>query len=346
MRPQSKAAPVLPDHLFRALLPILLFTAAETLIGQGRPQRTNMKAIKTPLLVLLLILVTACDSRAQTADSLFDVFPLKPGLLYGYLFDSRHYSADELTSSSSSDSGLVEYLVSDSATIADTVFWTVRETRLLLRKEHGCCMPAFDTAYWIIDTTVLSLAEINHGKHELRCKSLIWYFPVPHTPSNPIYRYADSSVFMFSYIGPSGYSTGWDTLSFSTSSGYFRRGYSYSGSSGYTFFSGRLGVQLVHNPLLSVAVPYSGPRSIFLRQNYPNPFNPSTTIRYGLPSRSHVTLTVFNTLGQQVATLVEGEQEAGYHEEVFNASGLASGVYLYRLTAGSFVEVRKLLLIR
>jgi WD40 repeat protein len=86
--------------------------------------------------------------------------------------------------------------------------------------------------------------------------------------------------------------------------------------------------------------------SIFLAQNYPNPFNPSTTIRYGLPSRSHVTLTVFNALGQQVATLVEGEQEAGFHEAVFDASGLASGVYLYRLTAGSFVDTRKLILVR
>ena len=88
------------------------------------------------------------------------------------------------------------------------------------------------------------------------------------------------------------------------------------------------------------------PNTYRLDQNYPNPFNPSTTIRYGLPSRSHVTLTVFNTLGQQVATLVEGEQEAGFHEATFDASGLASGVYLYRLTAGSFVETRKLVLVR
>ena len=88
------------------------------------------------------------------------------------------------------------------------------------------------------------------------------------------------------------------------------------------------------------------PKAWSLSQNYPNPFNPSTTIRYGLPSRSHVTLTVFNTLGQQVATLVEGEQEAGFHEAVFNAKNLASGVYLYRLTAGSYVETRKLVLVR
>lgn len=67
-------------------------------------------------------------------------------------------------------------------------------------------------------------------------------------------------------------------------------------------------------------------------------------IRYGLPSRSHVTLTVFNTLGQRVGTLVHGEQEAGYHVIQFDASGLSSGVYLYRLQAGDFVQAKKLLL--
>ena len=88
------------------------------------------------------------------------------------------------------------------------------------------------------------------------------------------------------------------------------------------------------------------PHEFLLQQNYPNPFNPSTTIRYGLPSRSHVTLAVFNTLGQQVATLVQGEQEAGYHDVHFDASGLASGVYLYRLQAGDFVQSLKLTLLR
>jgi photosystem II stability/assembly factor-like uncharacterized protein len=84
------------------------------------------------------------------------------------------------------------------------------------------------------------------------------------------------------------------------------------------------------------------PSVFLLHQNYPNPFNSSTTVRYSLPSRSHVTLTVFNTLGQQVATLVQGDQEVGYHEVQFDASGLSSGVYLYRLTAGSIVETKKM----
>lgn len=88
------------------------------------------------------------------------------------------------------------------------------------------------------------------------------------------------------------------------------------------------------------------PNAFGLSQNYPNPFNPTTTIRYGLPSRSHVTLTVFNTLGQQVATLVNESEEAGYHDVRFDGSGLASGMYFYRLQAGSFVQTKELLLLR
>ena len=88
------------------------------------------------------------------------------------------------------------------------------------------------------------------------------------------------------------------------------------------------------------------PKAHNLSQNYPNPFNPSTTIRYGLPNRSYVTLTVFNALGQQVKTLFQGEQEAGYHEMLFDASKLSSGVYLYKLQAGDFVQTRRLTLLR
>jgi hypothetical protein len=87
-------------------------------------------------------------------------------------------------------------------------------------------------------------------------------------------------------------------------------------------------------------------KTMWYRDEPPNPFNPSSTIRYGLPNKTAVQLSVYNTLGQSVSTLVNGEQEAGYHEVKFDAGKLASGVYLYRMVAGSYVETKKLLLVR
>lgn len=107
------------------------------------------------------------------------------------------------------------------------------------------------------------------------------------------------------------------------------------------FFLGR-----VFPPITSVAEEVRVPEQFSLSQNYPNPFNPSTTIRYALPSRAYVRLTVFNTLGQHVATLVNENQEAGYHDVRFDGSGLASGVYFYRIQAGTYLDTKKLLLLR
>lgn len=88
------------------------------------------------------------------------------------------------------------------------------------------------------------------------------------------------------------------------------------------------------------------PTSFSLDQNFPNPFNPSTTIRYGVPQSSHVSLIVYNFLGQQMAVLVEGAQGAGRHEVQFEPSGLSSGLYYYRLKAGEHVETRRMLLLK
>ena len=88
------------------------------------------------------------------------------------------------------------------------------------------------------------------------------------------------------------------------------------------------------------------PQEFSLSPNYPNPFNPATTIEYNLPKGARVQLKVYNVLGQEVATLVDGVVTAGQHSVSFNASNLASGVYLYRIAAGTFVSTRKMVLVK
>lgn len=81
-------------------------------------------------------------------------------------------------------------------------------------------------------------------------------------------------------------------------------------------------------------------------QNYPNPFNPTTTIEFALPHNSNVKLVVYDILGRSVANLVNGSLTAGYHKVNFNAANLSSGVYFYRIEAGDFVSVKKLMLLK
>jgi len=99
---------------------------------------------------------------------------------------------------------------------------------------------------------------------------------------------------------------------------------------------------------------YTGPKEFRLEQNYPNPFNPTTKIRYSIPNvtlrqaqgDNMTTLKVYDILGNEVATLVNEQKEAGYYEVEFSASSFASGVYVYRLQSGSFVSSKKMMVIK
>ena len=88
------------------------------------------------------------------------------------------------------------------------------------------------------------------------------------------------------------------------------------------------------------------PQEFALFQNYPNPFNPSTTIKFALPAKMNLTLSVYNTLGEKVTEIFKGEMEEGYHEMMFNASGLSSGIYFYKIESENFNSTKKMILMK
>ena len=88
------------------------------------------------------------------------------------------------------------------------------------------------------------------------------------------------------------------------------------------------------------------PKEYALYQNYPNPFNPVTSIRYALPVKSDVDITLYNLLGQKICTIISGKQEAGYHIVQFNGIDLSSGVYFYKISTNNFSQIKKMILIK
>ncbi len=105
------------------------------------------------------------------------------------------------------------------------------------------------------------------------------------------------------------------------------------------------GLPLTGGPV-SASPAESLPLRFELGQNYPNPFNPSTTIRYQLPSETHVTLKIFDLIGREVATLVDGEMPAGKHTVRYDGKNASSGIYFYRINSAHFTAVKRMVLMK
>jgi len=115
------------------------------------------------------------------------------------------------------------------------------------------------------------------------------------------------------------------------------------------FAVGKQGVILKYNlPIVDDVSDYDDivPKSFELYQNYPNPFNPSTAILFSVPVTSYITLKVYDVLGNEITTLINGQKEAGRYQVQFNAANLVSGIYIYRIVTGDFISSKKLILMK
>lgn len=105
--------------------------------------------------------------------------------------------------------------------------------------------------------------------------------------------------------------------------------------------------QIVVNPSTDIqTTTVITPTAFYLKQNFPNPFNPSTIISFNLPKKNHVTLKIYNTIGNEIATLIDGDIQAGTHEIKWDAKTISAGVYFYRIETDEFIGIKKLTLLK
>ncbi|NLT52590.1 MAG: T9SS type A sorting domain-containing protein [Ignavibacteria bacterium] len=152
---------------------------------------------------------------------------------------------------------------------------------------------------------------------------------------------------------PNGRQAEWEMVGFIEGSGNSNTPKSYSFTDNLTSYSYAYRIKQIdldgsftYSKEISVDAASFLPTEFILSQNYPNPFNPVTTIKYSVPSTVYVVLKIFDMLGRETTTLVNAQQPAGYYEVKFDASNLASGIYLYNLQAGEFSSVKKLILMK
>jgi hypothetical protein len=301
--------------------------------------------------VMSAVAQTSNNSIVTRSDSLADVFPLAIGnqWTYGYyweyndLFHSHpmdHYC----------DTGTVTVQIIGKIIGIDTTRWTIREeSNLCFQYNSG----PFSTPQLTIDT--IEIIELQQGNHQI-CRtgdasaisSSIFPFLVasPH-PDDTVqierYKVVDSiGVVRFDFWGDGGFV---HSFIFENGKGLNSVITHSTCLCGETWY----GNHTLRNSIIT-SVPHRAndllPQVLHLEQNYPNPFNPSTTISFSLPSKSFVSLKVFDLIGREVATIISADMQAGSYSRQWNASDLPSGAYFYRLQAGLFAETKKLILLK
>lgn len=237
----------------------------------------------------------------------------------------------------------------DSARVNDTtIAWTIRESRAVIVRS-GSQPFGRDTTYSRTDSGFVTLTEFTTGRHELRCSSYyVWQFP--RSPECPVFRFSDSANTLVFYDFPGCHNIvlagNYDSLWLSRDSGLTRREYSLCAEQ---YENGNLdwrSSKLLMRIMVSVDEETKLPSRFALLQNYSNPFNPSTTLSFSIRHSTFVILRVYDVLGREVATLVNEPKGPGAYEVGWDASGVAGGIYFYRLQAGSFAAVKKMVVLK
>ncbi len=308
--------------------------------------------MKNYIIFIIGILFVLSSLAFSQQDSLVDVFPLSVGNHWVYEYNAKT-DYEYCISNRYSGNSYIDIISRNS--LGDSIKWNFREIQNLVNHYHSCVSIPTDTIYSILDTTFYTIIENLEGKHliyrETGNSFDIWrsIFPFARSLNNPkkIFRYSsiDSTGNLLvettdtTYEWLPSYLSFWFIPGKGVDSIYCEMRYDWEF---------RLAEhKLIEATILSVKEPPGKfPQSFSLNQNYPNPFNPSTVISYQLNKRSHVSLKIVNTLGVEIATLVNSIEDAGFKTIQWDATGFPSGVYFYKLIAGENIEVKKLIVMK
>jgi hypothetical protein len=307
--------------------------------------------MKLRLYSLSVVTVIIMSSSYGQSDSLVDMFPLalRNEWTYSYVAVADEYFMDM----GISDVGTARYAVVGKSELADSILWTIQKSLDVVHSERFY-FPGRgrDTSYRVQSSTSFVLIELLDGRHRLHRQQPtynIWGCVFPFGSD-----FADSTL-VYRYNRPDSANT--KTLQAVTRDRAFRSTIMFKHDSGcvgvntsnwlLTGSSYRTNHRLRNAIITEVNEPADRfPRNFALFQNYPNPFNPNTTIRFSVGTYGHTSLRIFDLLGREVATLVSEEMMPGSYERKFNAERLASGIYLYQLQSGGFLQTKKLLYLR
>lgn len=312
-------------------------------------------ALLVSVVSLNCIYATGTHSAAGPSEIRYDFFPLNIGRVWKYKYTSDERVYDSLIPIRRTlDSGSVVFQAISVLAGDTSTDWTVTESDFVLRHVIDFFYDTRDTTYSVEVVSSIVLHEGQDSSHTITCSSgfPVWQYPrvwnqYGYAVGLPVSRYAADPAIrvpsdVIQAVAPATYS---DTMTFARDLGlvdvvsHIHKG---PNTLYYLDWHASLYEYLVDVKETSTSLP-GGP---FLAQNFPNPFNPSTIIRFGVSRRTHVSLIVYNMLGQKISVLVNQEVDPGPREVIFDGTGLASGVYIYRLEAQDKMQNRTLILLK
>jgi hypothetical protein len=295
---------------------------------------------KLSILLLISVMTVAAQTSIENLhgftttenDSLAEVFPLSTGNEWTYNYSLSSY--DEIAWSYNV-SGTVTLQIIEKSVKSDSTMWIVQRTNNLNCDRNG-------SLYHDTSMSTFQLIEIDSGCHRVLSSEFPFY-------SMPF----DSMVINKNAVVDS--SGNWK---FEIDKGRMRYTYTFKQKIGATAYSAMdmctcldywyesYGLSHSHITGVGTHLEMNNVKEYRLNQNYPNPFNPTTTITFSVGTYSYTSLRVYDVLGREVATIVSEKLPAGNYSRQWNAANMPSGIYFYRLQAGSFTQTKKLILLK